>query len=66
MLLRSTLRAIKKSESAKKALKPITYFYNEIKNSNEIVDVNGFKLFTFAYRISKWSDKEKEVIVIIC
>lgn len=58
--------AIKKSESAKKALKPIADFYNEIKNSNEIVDVNGFKLFTFAYRISKWSDKEEEVIVIIC
>ncbi|WP_290597186.1 MULTISPECIES: hypothetical protein [unclassified Archaeoglobus] len=58
--------AIKKSKRAKKALKPIAVFYNELKNSKEIVDVNGFKLFTFTYRISKWSDKEKEVIVIIC
>jgi len=58
--------AIKKSERAKKALKPIADFYNEIKNSNEIVDVNGFKLFAFTYKIFKWSDKEREVIVIIC
>jgi len=58
--------AIKKSEKGKKVLKPITNFYNELKNSNEIVDVSGFKLFTFTYKVSKWSDKEKEVVVIIC
>ncbi|RLI74875.1 hypothetical protein DRP04_14135 [Archaeoglobales archaeon] len=59
-------RAIKKSERAKKALKPIADFYSELKNSNEIIDVNGFKLFAFNYKIFKWSDKEREVIVIIC
>jgi hypothetical protein len=59
-------RAIKKSERAKRAMKLIADFYSELKNSNEIVDVNGFKLFAFAYKIFKWSDKEREVIVIIC
>ena len=58
--------AIKKSEKAKKAMKPIADFYSELKNSNEIIDVNGFKLFAFTYKIFKWSDKESEVIVIIC
>ena len=59
-------RAIKRSERVKKAMKPIADFYSELKNSNEIVDVNGFKLFAFTYKIFKWSDKESEVIVIIC
>ncbi len=59
-------RAIKRSERAKKAMKLIADFYSELKSSNEIIDVNGFKLFAFAYKIFKWSDKEREVIVIIC
>jgi len=59
-------RAIKRSERAKKAMKLIADFYSELKNSREIVDINGFKLFAFTYKIFKWSDKESEVIVIIC
>lgn len=59
-------RAIKRSEMAKKAMKLIADFYSKLKNSNEIIDVNGFKLFAFTYKIFKWSDKEREVIVIIC
>lgn len=59
-------RAIRRSERSKKSMKLIADFHSELKNSNEIIDVNGFKLFAFAYKIYKWSDKEREVIVIIC